>query len=119
MMSLWRLPSILLIQLKRFRNVLSGDKKLTKLVDYPISGLDLSKYTLGVNQDCVYDLFGVVHHRGFISGGHYIAFANMTPGSVEGWICYDDTTTKTSDIRNVVSDGAYILLYKQRVDTSV
>ena len=75
---------MLLIQLKRFRNVLCGDKKLTKLVDYPISGLDLSNYTLGVKQDCVYDLFGVVHHKGFISGGHYIAFANRTPGSEEG-----------------------------------
>ena len=84
MMLLWRLPSILLIQLKRFRNILSGDRKLTKLIEYPIAGLDLSKYTLGIRQDCVYDLFGVVHHRGFISGGHYIAFANTAPGSEDG-----------------------------------
>ncbi|KAI6654147.1 dnaJ-like protein subfamily C member 5-like isoform X1 [Oopsacas minuta] len=115
MMSLWRLPSILLIQLKRFlyRNVEHREKKLIKHVDYPISGLDLSQYTLDGQKNCEYDLFGVIHHKGWAGGGHYIAYANLIPGSLDGWICYDDDKpARPVTIKEVVSDGAYILLYR-------
>ena len=90
MMVLWRLPPLLLIQLKRFmfRNVEYKEHKLVKPIEYPIEGLDLSKYTLEGSEGALYDLFGVLHHKGLTTGGHYIAFANNNPGSQDGeFVC--------------------------------
>ena len=87
MMVLWRTPPLLLIQLKRFmfRNV---EHKLVKHIEYPIEGLDLSEYMLEGSESALYDLYGVIHHKGLMAGGHYIAFANSTPGSQDGEFCY-------------------------------
>ena len=84
-LSLWRLPHILIIQLKRFsfKNLLYRDK-IEKLIKFPINNLDLSKYCCPENenrnakQKCLYDLFGVVNHYGGMFGGHYTAFARTT-----------------------------------------
>ena len=55
-------PQILIIHLKRFNN----KHKLEIKVDFPIRGLDLSKYVLENkdNYDMTYDLFPVAYHIG-------------------------------------------------------
>lgn len=83
-LSFWRLPSNLVIQLKRFRmrSALSRDK-LHTYVRYPLRGLDLEPYqsaygmidSNGRKVRPVYDLYAVVNHFGSAFGGHYTAFA--------------------------------------------
>eukprot|EP00611_Tribonema_gayanum_P003002 TRINITY_DN12329_c0_g1_i2.p1 TRINITY_DN12329_c0_g1~~TRINITY_DN12329_c0_g1_i2.p1 ORF type:complete len:510 (-),score=172.92 TRINITY_DN12329_c0_g1_i2:141-1670(-) len=45
-MGLWRLPPVLVIQLKRFQYTAYSRRKLRNLVDFPIRGLDLSPFLL-------------------------------------------------------------------------
>ena len=42
--ALWRLPPVLVVQLKRFQFDRTSRRKLTNKVDFPLDGLDLSKY---------------------------------------------------------------------------
>src|SRR2546426_106878 len=43
-LDLWRLPNVLIIHLKRFRYNRNNRDKISTLVDFPISGLDLSQW---------------------------------------------------------------------------
>lgn len=79
-MDLWAAPDILIVQLKRFQYVpgqyFVHREKINDLVDFPIEGLDLSKYVIGpqhAEAPPVYDLYAVSHHMGGLGGGHYTA----------------------------------------------
>lgn len=61
-LDLWKVPEILVVHLKRFA---SNDgvrrEKKEDMIEFPIRGLDLTKYAIGMKeQSCIYDLFGVV-----------------------------------------------------------
>jgi ubiquitin C-terminal hydrolase len=81
--ALWRLPQILVIQLKRFsfRNIIWRDK-IDRMVHYPINGLDISEFYCRTEYDPefrpIYDLYAVVNHFGGMFGGHYTAFAKSS-----------------------------------------
>ncbi|XP_070557483.1 ubiquitin carboxyl-terminal hydrolase 19-like isoform X2 [Ptychodera flava] len=123
-MSLWRLPSTLIIQLKRFsfKNMLWRDK-IDKMVEYPVRGLDMSKYCCGPanpdGADYLYDLYGVVNHMGGILGGHYTAYARLRshqhcdPNEVD-WRLFDDSRVTPVSEKNVVTRSAYLLFYCKR-----
>ncbi|NXD10633.1 UBP43 hydrolase, partial [Nothocercus nigrocapillus] len=95
-LSLWTLPDILIIHLKRFRQVAERRHKLTTLVRFPLRGLDMAphvaqrghtpgKQVLGhwapwkaplyLPESCqlnyLYDLYAVCNHHGSMQGGHY------------------------------------------------
>ncbi|CAG2175103.1 unnamed protein product, partial [Oppiella nova] len=71
----WRLPHIVIIQLKRFCfDVNSCPEKITGFVDFPLYNLDLSPYCLSDPSFSSYDLYAVVNHYGDVNGGHYTAF---------------------------------------------
>ena len=57
---LWKLPPILVVQLKRFsyKNRFMMREKLETLVNFPLEGLDLTSKQLS-KSDAVYDLFAV------------------------------------------------------------
>ncbi|XP_033126172.1 ubiquitin carboxyl-terminal hydrolase 19-like [Anneissia japonica] len=121
-MSIWRLPSTLIIQLKRFsfKNALWRDK-ITKKVIYPVRGLDLTDYVHGVHHSgpTVYDLYGVINHHGGLLGGHYMALARLP--AVEhcnkneiDWRQFDDSIVRAVDEKSVVIQSAYLLFYRQR-----
>ena len=73
------LPKYLIFQLMRFESdnsyVRSVLKKNDEFVDFPMNGLDLSGIYSGKkqSQNCIYDLYGVIHHSGTIGFGHYYA----------------------------------------------
>ena len=82
-MDLFKLPTVLIIHLKRFlksesetsffRNI---SRKITEKVDFPLRSLDLSQYLINEEdnkEEWVYDLFGVSNHYGKLHGGHYTA----------------------------------------------
>lgn len=87
-LSLWTLPDILIIHLKRFRQVGEQRHKLSTLVHFPLRGLDMAPHVakrsrgskwgpwrqpLPEEGQCnfLYDLYAVCNHHGSLHGGHY------------------------------------------------
>ncbi|XP_051244016.1 ubiquitin carboxyl-terminal hydrolase 43-like isoform X2 [Dicentrarchus labrax] len=133
-MSLWTLPDILILHLKRFRQVGERRNKLTTFVHFPLAGLDMAPHMVnrnhgthppplqpGWNQsrrpdlappDFLYDLYAVCNHHGGMHGGHYTAFCR---NSVDGqWYSYDDSSAEPVPEAEVCTRGAYILFYQRR-----
>ncbi|KAK2701988.1 hypothetical protein QYM36_019377 [Artemia franciscana] len=80
-LGIWKLPKILIIHLKRFsfKNSFTRNK-IDTFVGFTLNNLDLSPFIQEVNESAVYDLFGVVNHKGSIYGGHYTAYARLLNG---------------------------------------
>uniref|UniRef100_A0A673LWU9 ubiquitinyl hydrolase 1 n=1 Tax=Sinocyclocheilus rhinocerous TaxID=307959 RepID=A0A673LWU9_9TELE len=121
---LWRLPNVLIIQLKRFsfRSFLWRDK-INDMVDFPVRNLDLSKFCIGhkgdIQQPPIYDLYAVINHYGGMIGGHYTAYTRLpsdknSQRSDVGWRLFDDSTVTTVEESQVVTRYAYVLFYRRR-----
>jgi ubiquitin carboxyl-terminal hydrolase 6/32 len=174
-MSLWRLPPVVIIQLKRFQFTQHMRRKLRDFVAFPVEGLDLSRImaadtagprpVVGTNSsgegiekkpapmeddkpftngetnggshgaddtsrtedestdtpmttpdsgrsEMLYDLYGVVHHQGALSGGHYVA---SLKSDLDGqWRLFNDAQIYEIHSRDVVDSSAYILFYIRR-----
>ena len=124
-MSLWHCPPRLIFHLKRFINepiVLSKTKhmrtiKKTECITFPIKELNLSKYmSTYVDNDCIYDLYAVIHQSGSLMGGHYVAY---TKNPISGeWYLYDDANVVRIEKDKLESElntsNAYILFYEKR-----
>ena len=176
-MSLWRLPPVVIIHLKRFQFTQHMRRKLRDFVHFPVEGVDLSRIMAvegsgrsrgdneksasnkgegddketekakengeeptsngqkdgaeenataateddstapSLNQDngrseMLYDLYGVVHHQGALSGGHYVAsLKSETDGQ---WRLFNDAQVYEIHSRDVVDSSAYILFYIRR-----
>jgi ubiquitin C-terminal hydrolase len=88
------LPSVLIIHLKRFCQTKVSNSKLVYPVQFPLVGLDVSRFlstqrndeqinnddsgadddqqdSIDQHQQKQYDLFAVCNHRGSMSNGHY------------------------------------------------
>ncbi|XP_060696715.1 ubiquitin carboxyl-terminal hydrolase 31 isoform X2 [Hemiscyllium ocellatum] len=106
-LSLWTLPDVLIIHLKRFKQ--EGDKrtKLQNLVKFPLTGLDMTPHVVKRSQsswslpshwspwrrpyglgrdpeDYLYDLYAVCNHHGTMQGGHYTG--STSSSLCEHWI---------------------------------
>ncbi|KAI4824216.1 hypothetical protein KUCAC02_012742 [Chaenocephalus aceratus] len=121
---LWRLPNILIIQLKRFsfRSFIWRDK-INDMVDFPVRNLDLSKFCIGQKDDMqqppIYDLYAVINHYGGMIGGHYTSYARLpsdknSQRSDVGWRLFDDSTVTMVEESQVVTRYAYVLFYRRR-----
>lgn len=118
-MSIWSLPEILVIHLKRFSyeagQYMVHREKVSSLVHFPLRGLDMAPYTLGPEKDSgntIYDLFAVSNHFGGLGGGHYTAFAkNHKNGK---WYDFDDASVRAIQENEIVSSNAYVLFYQRR-----
>ena len=107
-------PRILAIQFKRFKtgkSQFSNDSKYEGFIDFPLKGLDLTKFVkFKKYPELIYDLIGVSNHYGNLSGGHYTAYAF----NQNEWYDYDDGTVRKIDESKVVTVNAYVLFYKLR-----
>lgn len=165
-MSLWRLPPVVIIHLKRFQFTQHMRRKLRDFVCFPVEGLDLSRIMAKDNTEArelgkdtakgnnskaaasdgnenddqtsvteenrdedpescsshlkqddgrsemLYDLYGVVHHQGALSGGHYVA---SLKSEIDGqWRLFNDAQIYEIHSRDVVDSSAYILFYIRR-----
>ncbi|XP_053708392.1 ubiquitin carboxyl-terminal hydrolase 31 [Synchiropus splendidus] len=134
-LSLWTLPDVLILHLKRFRQ--EGDRrvKMQNMVRFPLMGMDMAPhvvkrsqsswslpshwspwrrpYGLGRNpDDYLYDLYAVCNHHGNMHGGHYTAYCK---NSVDGqWYCFDDSEVTAVADDDVCQQTAYILFYQRR-----
>ena len=109
--SFWNFPNILVITMNRFTP--DGMYKINSLIDFPLDGLDLSRYVRGYNpKSFVYDLFGVCNHVGGVMGGHYTAFVRNASNQ---WLHYNDQNVEPiENPQTVVSPMAYCLFYRKK-----
>ena len=109
-LSFWSFPNILVIDIKRFN---AANRKNQVLVDFPLDGLDLSKYVIGYNKESyVYDLYGVCNHGGVTQGGHYTAFVK---NANDKWYHFNDTSVSQVALpTQIVSPKAYCFFYRKR-----
>lgn len=131
-MDLYKLPNILIIQLKRFskdgdsmrsgfgmgmRSMISSSKN-SDLVSFPVSNLDMKKYVLDPNEyeNYSYDLFAISNHMGSLYGGHYTAHCK---NSLDGkWYEFNDSSVSSAREEGLVCSSAYVLFYRRRDLTS-
>ena len=96
---------MLIISFKRFQN---DGKKINKLIKFPVDNLDLNDYCIDKReQNNVFSLYGVVNHYGGYNSGHYKALCKNN-GS---WLEFNDNNV--SEVKNIVTNAAYILFYKK------
>uniref|UniRef100_A0A8B9G8R5 ubiquitinyl hydrolase 1 n=1 Tax=Amazona collaria TaxID=241587 RepID=A0A8B9G8R5_9PSIT len=111
-LSLWTLPDILIIHLKRFHQVAEHRHKLTTLVRFPLRGLDMAPHVAAPPRDSLYDLYAVCNHHGSLQSGHYTAYCcNALDGQ---WYSYDDSRVEGVPEAEVSTRSAYILFYQRR-----
>ena len=110
------MPQILIIHLKRFKKSNNGFSKFNHVIDFPIEGLDLSKFTTDPNlpkNKVKYDLFATVNHFGSLFKGHYVAYIHSS--QMKQWVEFDDDELKSiQNTKGFVNDKPYILFYRRR-----
>jgi len=113
-LDLWRLPKILIIQLKRFQYTRAYRDKIDTYVDYPLENLDLSRWTLCKDQkkNAAYDLYAVSCHGGGLGGGHYWAYAKNLLD--KNWYNLNDSSVGKMSVDRVKTRDAYLLFYVRR-----
>ncbi|CAJ0926672.1 unnamed protein product [Ranitomeya imitator] len=135
-LSLWTLPDILIIHLKRFRQVGGRRNKLSTLVRFPLAGMDMAPHVVKRGQgnkrplgqwsswkqppcqlenghlDVLYDLYAVCNHHGSLQGGHYTAYCRNSLDA--RWYSYDDNNVEHVLEDDVCTQGAYLLFYQKR-----
>lgn len=86
--------------------------KLTTVVDYPVSKLDVKNYMYANHgsSNTMYDLYGVVCHTGTMEGGHYVSLCKNPESS--SWFKFDDHEVSEVSPTYVKSNpAAYVLFY--------
>jgi hypothetical protein len=112
-MEIYAISEVVIIHLKRFRN----NRKIENKVDFPIEGLDLTKYLPNKNEKYIYDLFAVANHVGGLQGGHYYAYCkNCKDGE---WYEFNDSHVSKIDENKVCSETAYVLFYSRRREEKI
>ncbi|TQD95517.1 hypothetical protein C1H46_018873 [Malus baccata] len=111
-------PQVAAFHLKRFKTDGSNVQKIAKHVEFPRE-LDLKPYTSGNDIDSdvelKYELYAIVEHVGFSStSGHYFCFVQSSPDT---WHRLDDSRVTRVREEFVLSQGGYILLYAETIDT--
>lgn len=127
-LQLYRLPPVLIIQLKRFvytafthQAAMHRRSKDDRTVEYPLESLDMSPFlsdTSPNHSSTMYDLTGVVCHNGNSYFGHYVSLGRLadfdsSKTKIE-WRKFDDSMVDRVSPSNLQTDDAYLLFYKMR-----
>lgn len=110
-LEIFKVPSILIIHIKRFKVYGNSKEKLYNPVEFPLTELDVRKWVIGGNDVKLYDLYAVCNHFGNLSGGHYTARCYSKLNS--RWFDFKDSQVVMSTDENNAS-SAYVLFYRAR-----
>nr|XP_020466642.1 ubiquitin carboxyl-terminal hydrolase 43-like isoform X2 [Monopterus albus] len=142
-MSLWTLPDILILHLKRFRQVGERRNKLSTVVRFPLTGLDMAPHVVKRSQSMrnlnpgpwppSWKQPSGQHHQpadmtlphdyqydlyavcNHHGGMHGGHYTAYCRNSVDGqWYSYDDSSVDLVPEDEVCTRGAYILFYQRR-----
>ncbi|XP_063545593.1 uncharacterized protein LOC134753599 [Cydia strobilella] len=105
-----KFPQVLVLHLKRFSPTERFRGKLNVVVEFPLTGLDMSPYAASKSQQAVYNLYAVSNHSGTTYSGHYTAYCKHPYKG--DWHEYNDSRVTPINPRNVVSSEAYVLFYE-------
>ncbi|KAF2363829.1 Peptidase C19 ubiquitin carboxyl-terminal hydrolase [Trinorchestia longiramus] len=108
--SIQKFPKVLVLHLKRFSPTERWRGKLSCTVEFPVEGLDLSKYASNSRSSSLYNLIGVANHSGTTYSGHYTAFCRH-PYSMQ-WHEYNDSRVTPMPSRRVCSPETYVLFFE-------
>ncbi|XP_051940027.1 ubiquitin carboxyl-terminal hydrolase 43a [Hippocampus zosterae] len=142
-MSLWTLPDILILHLKRFRQVGERRNKLSSLVHFPLTALDMAPHVVKRSQSmrnlnsgpwpAAWPKPAGQHHSpadmtlpheylydlyavcNHHGGMHGGHYTAYCRNSVDGvWYSYDDSSVDLVPEEEICTRGAYILFYQRR-----
>ena len=109
---IYRLPRILILQLKRFKNPgYYFNTKIDTFIEFPLNNLNMNKYLVGpknTEMSYKYDLIGINQHYGMSIGGHYVAICK----NGENWYEFDDESVNEIEPNNFMNNKAYLLFYE-------
>lgn len=107
---IWKLPPILIVQLKRFQFDGRWRNKIQTTVNFPLERLNMDRHVVApTSQFSNYHLYGVINHYGSFESGHYTSYCeNAYNGR---WYCYDDNLVKDVTASSVKTNAAYLLFY--------
>jgi ubiquitin C-terminal hydrolase len=119
---IYKTSNYLMIHLERFKNDdfsffpgFGMDVEVAKdYVDFPIERLNISDYVDSPDSsetNCIYNLYGVIHHFGSSQGGHY--WATCKNFRDEKWYKFDDSVVREAENSDIVASSAYVLFYKK------
>jgi len=119
-MSIYRLPKILIIHLKRFSHSVRRRNKISSAVQFPLTTLNMHRFAPYSTHPSVnnaeYWLYGISHHVGSLSGGHYTSdIRNIKTGT---WFHCDDSSVSGFELPDIPSSSAYVLFYVMREPTN-
>ena len=116
-MQLYKLPEVLILHLKRFKQRGYIRDKDERLIRFPLTGLDMSPFLCHATREPqVYDLYAVSNHFGGLGGGHYTAYAKNAENGQ--WYGFNDSSVSRIDSdpgQTIVSPAAYVLFYERRL----
>ncbi len=69
---------------------------------------------LSMVKEVMYNLQGVILHRGSLNSGHYTCICRNLDKT--GWMYFDDDSVREMDEKDVVDSNAYILIYERAGD---
>lgn len=125
---LWRLPPLLVLQLKRFQYDRASRRKLYTHIDFPLQHLNMKPFlsedaSNHLKEECTsFKLLSVIHHVGVMGGGHYLNTSlemNEKPAESSGedrlgdswWLFNDHIVSVVTNPLEVISSSAYLLFY--------
>lgn len=114
-----KLSPIMIFQLKRFEHLINGNNiKLNDFVEFPLY-LEMSDYC-DDNRNSVdheakinlphilYELVGVISHKGTVNEGHYTATLKLPSGQ---WFKFNDSMISLLKEEDVLKEQAYLLFF--------
>ena len=105
----WALPTILVIDIKRFNPINFNKNQI--FISFPLTELDLNSYTVGYQNNNIYDLYAIINHHGITHGGHYYSFIK----NGNKWFCFNDTNvSEIVDLNQLFTPFAYCFFYRKR-----
>lgn len=105
-----KFPKVLVLHLKRFSPLERWRGKLSCTVEFPLEGLNLSKYAASSSASPYYNLIGVANHSGTTYSGHYTAYCKHPYSGT--WHEYNDSRVSNISPGRVCSPEAYVLFYE-------
>jgi ubiquitin carboxyl-terminal hydrolase 8 len=104
-LSIWKLPKIMIIHLKRFNN---SYMKNNCFVEIPLT-LDLKPHIISHTEKTKYELYATANHIGTLNYGHYFSYC-LHEGK---WYKYDDENVKEVPIKEINNPMNYCLFYRK------